>query len=100
MSLLNGYTVPDSVAADKPEDITRLGLTDAARLIDDFSDAVAAALAILRADRATTVERATVASPDGTPDLSTLDEETKPFVAEYDRAIALCEDVLMKAGLR
>jgi len=62
--------------------------------------AVLAALPILRSDRYSTVEGATLNGPDGNPDLSTLDEDARPCVAEYDRVIALCEDGLQEAGLR
>lgn len=63
-------------------------------------EAVAAALPILREDRDALVESSTVATEDGVPDLSTLDALAKPYVAEYDRVIAQCEDALAKAGAR
>ncbi|HCN87811.1 MAG TPA: hypothetical protein DIT28_01315 [Oxalobacteraceae bacterium] len=61
--------------------------------------AVLAALPVIRSDRAATVEGATLTGPDGNPDLSTLDEYARPYVAEYDRVIALCEHGLRQAGL-
>lgn len=63
-------------------------------------DAVAAALPVLISDRDAAIQSNTVAKEDGTPDLATLDEDAKPYVAEYNRVIALCEDALRKAGLR
>lgn len=62
--------------------------------------AVLAALPVLRSDRQATVAACCVKYEDGSPDLTTLDAWAKPYVAEYDRLIALCELGLQKAGLR
>ncbi len=61
--------------------------------------AVLRALPILRSDRCTMVEGATVQGADGEPDMLTLEESAKPYIYEYDRAIAICEDALRKVGL-
>jgi hypothetical protein len=63
-------------------------------------DAVAAALRVLRSDRDAVIESNTIPNPDLTPDLSTLGEDVKPYVVEYDRVIASCEDALAKAVWR
>ena len=62
--------------------------------------AVAAALAVLRSDRAMLLESSALPAEDGRPDPATVDPETAPYLAEYDRVIAMCEDALRKAGLQ
>jgi hypothetical protein len=100
-----------AIVEEQPQWSNCFGYRDPVEEIDDshrvvteserrLVDAAAAALSILREDRDALVESSTVADDEGAPDLSTLDDLAKPYVAEYDRVIAQCEDALAKAGAR
>ena len=65
-----------------------------------INEAVARALIILRVDRARSLDRASLADPQAASDTSKLEEGWRPYLAEYDRAIRLCEDALQQAGFR
>ncbi len=65
-----------------------------------INEAVARALIILRVDRARLLDRASLADPQAASDTSKLEEGWRPYLAEYDRAIRLCEDALQQAGFR
>ncbi|MHB8303639.1 MAG: hypothetical protein ACYDC6_12490 [Acidobacteriaceae bacterium] len=62
--------------------------------------AVLAALPVLRSDRSAAIEAATLLTFDGKTDETKAIDLARPYVAEYDRVIALCEGGLQKAGLR
>jgi hypothetical protein len=68
--------------------------------MSELLNAVLAALPLLRENRDIIVSSDARIFPDGTPDMSTLDAVSRAEVAEHDRAIALCEEALQKAGLR
>lgn len=70
-----------------------------ARAMTACLNAIGAALPVLREDRAILVRSSTRGQlPDGKPDMATLEEGARPYVAEYDRAIAYCEVALIEVG--